>query len=366
MDAGKLKNSSSDGAGRWASTKKAALLLLRLAFGIGIVAYLARSGKIEFHRLWVLVTSWPITLSAVILLLIDVLLMAMRTSLLIRARKLHLSLLNATRLTLVAMFFSTFLPGAAGGDIAKVYYAAKENNGQRAEVAAILLFDRLIGLVSLLFLPLIAAPFFAKLIQSHAILRYVLILDGVLALCLIGGLTLVMMNSRIQQFLSLEFVSWLGERNIVSRVVGTIAAYRQSAGTLLRAFGLSLLANSSLIVVTWLAAIALHPLPVPSKLFLVAPMGHVVNSLPLTPGGLGVGETAFSALFASAGIPRGAETLLCWRIWTLLVGLLGLAIYLLGLGRVVGVPQPSEAENLSAQAFPHFPEPSPIESSTET
>jgi glycosyltransferase 2 family protein len=272
----------------------------------------------------------------------------MRTSLLFRCMRFQVSLANAMRLTLVGFFFSTFLPGAAGGDLAKIYYVAKENQGRRTELAAILIFDRLIGLLSLLLLPLIAVPFFLKFITPIPVLRYLLLVDVFLAVCLIIGLGLVMASERIRRVLSLESVSWLRERNILSRIVSTVAAYQESPGALVNALGLSLLANCSLIVVTWLAALALHPSGISAKLFLVAPIGHLVNSLPLTPGGLGVGETAFAALFSTAGIPGGAETLLCWRVWNALIGLIGLVIFLFGIGRMVteapasGVPQPMD------------------------
>jgi uncharacterized membrane protein YbhN (UPF0104 family) len=70
-------------------------------------------------------------------------------------------------------------------------------------------------------------------------------------------------------------------------------------------------------------------------MFLVVPVGHIVNSLPLTPGGLGVGETAFNALFNLTGLRGGAEALLCTRIWTAMVGLIGFSFYLHGISREV-------------------------------
>ena len=339
---------------RWATAKKALLMLLRLAFGVAILAYLFRSGQIDFRGIWNLAYAWPITIAALIGLLIDVLLMAMRTSLLFRCMRFDISLANATRLTLIGFFFSTFLPGAAGGDLAKVYYATKENQGRRAEVAAILLFDRVIGLLSLLLLPLIAAPFFIALIQSVPVLRYLLLVDVFLVVGLMGALGLIMTSGRVRRVVSLESISWLGERNIFSRMVTTVASYKESPAAVFHALALSLLANCSLIVVTWLAAIALHPHGISGKLFLVAPIGHLANSLPLTPGGLGVGETAFAALFALTGIPSGAETLLCWRLWTALIGLIGLAIYLFGIGRTVSeapVTAPGEQSEASIPAL---------------
>ena len=71
------------------------------------------------------------------------------------------------------------------------------------------------------------------------------------------------------------------------------------------------------------------------RLALVAPIGHLVNSLPLTPGGIGVGETAFNTLFKLTGMGGGAEALLCLRLWNVLVGSLGLVVYLIGMRRVV-------------------------------
>jgi hypothetical protein len=48
-----------------------------------------------------------------------------------------------------------------------------------------------------------------------------------------------------------------------------------------------------------------------------------------------VGETAFNALFNHVGLLGGAEALLCTRIWTAMVGLIGFAFYLRGINREV-------------------------------
>ena len=59
--------------------------------------------------------------------------------------------------------------------------------------------------------------------------------------------------------------------------------------------------------------------------------GFFANALPLTPGGLGVGETAFDSLFRLAGATTGAELLLAWRIGMLPFCLFGCLLYILGL-----------------------------------
>lgn len=56
---------------------------------------------------------------------------------------------------------SLFLPGSAGGEVARFYYAGRENHGSWPEIAAALLFDRLMSVLCLILvrLPLLFAPF---------------------------------------------------------------------------------------------------------------------------------------------------------------------------------------------------------------
>jgi uncharacterized membrane protein YbhN (UPF0104 family) len=64
-------------------------------------------------------------------------------------------------------------------------------------------------------------------------------------------------------------------------------------------------------------------------------LGFLANTLPVTPGGLGVGEAAFKMLFSMAGLAGGAEVLLGWRLLMILMGLLGLAFYVQGHTRFI-------------------------------
>lgn len=315
------------------STRRILLTFVRLGVGIGLLAYLARSGIIDLRALSRLFTAWPITLAAVVLILLDIVLMALRLSWLFRPHGLHLRLSTSLKLTLVGFFFATFLPGAAGGDLAKVFYAARENNGRRAEVITVLIFDRAIGLFSLLILPLLFAPMFPGLLRAVPGLRILLITVAFLAFGILAAFLVCISNQSVLNRLAQRRLGFLPWRNVVGRILGTIGAYRHSPRTLVVTLGISLVANLSVIAVTALGALALNPASLATKMCLVIPIGHIANSLPLTPGGLGVGETAFNALFVMTGLRGGAEALLCWRIWTALVGLLGLAFYLRGLKR---------------------------------
>ncbi|HTZ75000.1 MAG TPA: lysylphosphatidylglycerol synthase transmembrane domain-containing protein [Candidatus Aquilonibacter sp.] len=314
---------------------KATWTLIRLAVGIALLVYLAKSHLIDFGELTKLFTAWPITLTALALIFLDIFFMSLRLCWLFRPQGLHLSLIRALDLNLVSSFFATFLPGAAGGDLAKLFYAAKENKGRRAEIVTTITFDRAVGLFSILLLPVLFAPLFIPLIRGVRTLQILLTISAALALAMLGAFLLCLYSQprmiRVARWLS----RFLPGQQLPERVVASIGAYRGQWRILLLALGASLVSNLTLIAATGLAILLISPASLSLKMCLVIPMGDVANSLPLTPGGLGVGETAFSALFRVAGLAGGAEALLCWRIWRAMLGLVGLVIYLRGMRRAV-------------------------------
>jgi len=310
--------------------------LVRLAIAGGLLAYLARSGMIDWRALSRPFTAWPIALAAVALILIDVSLMAVRLSWLFRQVGLRLPLGKSFQLAMVSFFFAQFLPGTAGGDLAKLFYVAKEGKGRRSEIITVSLFDRAIGMQSLLVMPLIFAPLFARLIGATPGLRALLVTAAILAAILLGGfLTCAFYESLVERVAQavLAFLPW---KEWPIEAIRTIASYRYHLGTVAAALGISIAGNFLNLIVTMLAVSALNPAGLNLRMCLIVPLGFIATSLPFTPGGLGVGEAAFNGLFAVAGLSGGADALVCWRVWTALVRLIGLVIYLRGIGRVFG------------------------------
>ena len=70
-------------------------------------------------------------------------------------------------------------------------------------------------------------------------------------------------------------------------------------------------------------------------MLVLIPLGYMANALPITPGGLGVGEAVLESLFVMAGLRGGAETILGWRLIMMVISLLGLVFYLKGEKRFV-------------------------------
>jgi glycosyltransferase 2 family protein len=326
--------------------------VVRAAVGIGLLVYLAESGVIDLQTLKQLLSSWPISVAAVALMGIDILMMSVRLSCLLDPHGLHLPLGKSVQLTCVSFFFTTFLPGSSGGVLAKLFYATKDNEGLRAEISAVVIFDRVVGLCSLLLLSLLFVPVFPQLVWSVTALRVLTLIVILLTVGLVAGVAVILLDDSRAHRLLRKLLDWLPWKDLFHRIVDAIAIYRTRMGTLFAALGAALLANFSVACVAGLAAFALRHSAFSLRVLLVAPMGYIANSLPLTPGGLGVGEEAFNSLFHLTGIGGGADALLCWRIWSLPVSLAGLVFYLRGLGRSVRRKEPAPVAEADASYHP--------------
>jgi uncharacterized protein (TIRG00374 family) len=320
------------------SARKISWFLVRLAIACALLAYLVKSGVIDWRALSRPFTAWPIALAAVALVIVDVSLNALRLSWLFRPHGLNLSWAKSFQVTMVSFFFTQFLPGATGGDLARLFYVAKDYKGLRSEIVTVSLLDRAIGMFSLLVMPLLFAPAFFRLIAATPALRALLVTSAVLAAIILAGFLACLFYQLPMERLARTIFGFLPWKDWPGQVIRTIASYRHNLGTVLAAFVISLVANSLLLVVMVLAVYVLNPAGLDLRMCLIVPLGFIANCLPFTPGGLGVGETAFNSLFSVAGLSGGAEALVCWRVWTALVRLLGLVFYLQGIERVFGHP----------------------------
>lgn len=321
--------------------KKATRILfttLRFITAVGVLVYLGVSGALDWSSLRGLRAAWPLTLAALILLLAQMVVTAWRLCVLMKPRGLQLSLGSSIRLTLMGIFFNACLPGATSGDVVKIYYASEGNRGRRTELMTIILLDRAAGMFAMLIWPLLVAPFFPRLIASSTMLRGLLWSSAALAMIMFAGM-LIGFSSRLRNsaFLDMTFRKVpLG--NYIERIFDTIHLYRHNKGTLLAAGLISLINHTMTVGVMLLIAKATNPDGFAWAMSLLVPLGLLANTLPLTPGGLGVGEAAFNKLFGMAGSTGGAEILIGWRLLNILWGLVGLAFYLQGRKHFVHAP----------------------------
>jgi uncharacterized protein (TIRG00374 family) len=304
--------------------------MLRMAFATGLLVYLTTSGAIEWAALIYLTADLPATFLALFLLFTGLIVLAGRLCILLRPHGIHLSLASSIKLTFIGVFFNSCLPGSTGGDAVKIYYAMEGNRGRRTEIATLILFDRVIGMFALLNFPLLIAALFPQLCHSISFLTELLKFSAVISGVMLFGMLLILLGNIANSKFSSQFFDWIPLGRYPKKIFDTIYSYRNNLSTLLIAVGLSFFNHAMNAGVIFIFLLVNNQSGFTWQMAILIPFGFLASALPITPGGLGVGEAAFNELFAMVSIKDGAVMLLGWRLLTLLIGLVGLVYYLQG------------------------------------
>jgi hypothetical protein len=246
---------------------------------------------------------------------------ARRLVLLTRSQQIRLPFLRSLRLVLMAVPFGYVVPGGVGGDVIKVYELALEHVTRRVELAAVVMVDRITGMLSMLTVALVAALCFGSPASAPARLQALMVAAS---LGIIGTVTVLLLTWSPLVRASREYravISWLPFHRVLVRGLDALYAFRDHKLAVLGAVAVSAASNVTLMGVFILAARTFMPDASGGLVAWVSLIALVANAIPLTPGGLGVGEAAFAGAFRLAGFAGGAQLLLAWR-----AGLVPLAI----------------------------------------
>lgn len=186
----------------------------------------------------------------------------------------------------IGMFTNVFVPGLVGGDALRAIYLGRRHQRLGDAVASVIA-DRGIGLVGLFWLAAAAAAGLSAAVPPAV--RAPMIAVGVIAFA---------------GYAALPLIGKLAERmpERIAVVAQTVEPYLNRPLSLLLPILLSVALQLSLAVGQWLLARGLG-LQTPLGLFvLCVPIANVFASLPVTLNGLGLRETAYLTLFASAGL----------------------------------------------------------------
>jgi hypothetical protein len=313
--------------------RKWLLTVARFSVAGALLAWLAFSGVIDWHALTALLDARTVVATLALASLGHVL-TCWRLTVLLVPLGFRLTVPASVRLGLIGVFFNTCLPGGASGDAVRIYYGMSENRGRRLDIATAMLLDRMVGLAALLMWPVLAATAFPGLVRESALLQGLLILLGGGSLAVLLVLMLLVSGSgMLGAFAARLSARWAAARNL-ERAVEVVQVFGRARRRLLAAFLISLMAHTLAFSATLVIAHAVTP-RFAWEMALLLPAGFLANALPLTPGGLGVGEAALDGLFRSAGLDGGAEILLGWRFAILSLALAGLAVYLRGQRRFI-------------------------------
>ena len=91
--------------------------------------------------------GWLLVLSVLVFPL-TLIITSYRWEKLLRAVEIEIGLWRAFVITMVGAFYNTFMPGSVGGEVFKMYYAAKQTTFRMRAVMSVVI-DRIVGLLAL-------------------------------------------------------------------------------------------------------------------------------------------------------------------------------------------------------------------------
>ncbi|MCB9854460.1 MAG: flippase-like domain-containing protein [Phycisphaerales bacterium] len=298
---------------------------VQIAIAIGLLAWLIRSGALRWPVLSRLFASPGFVAIAMLLVIGNYLFLTLRLMSIVRASGGRLAWATAMRFTITAAFAGWLIPGGLGSDMTKAYLLGHGFDGDVSRGIGVALLDRLLGLAALLVLAVCG-----QLATLDAMLRIPTLrsLFGVCVAATVGFSLLfsigLVCSGRIGERMADDRCRRGGIAGVVFRVFAALAATARRPGLLGVGFVWSLCAQASVVGAAIVVCFGLTGAAPNATTCALVPVGLVANALPLSPGGLGVGEAVFDSLFAMAGTAGGAEIALSWRALAVVGSLPGL------------------------------------------
>lgn len=232
-------------------------------------------------------------------------LMAYRWGTILAARGLRFQTRRLFVYYLIGIFFTNFVPGGGvSGDIARLIYIDRDVR-DKALVLSTLVYERLVGVFTLLLIGLAATLLTRASGQTGSIIY---VSEGILAFAFIVVATLMSnsVSSRVARLIRAagNRVRMVRLAEAAARTLEATSEFRRDANLLFRTSMISILIrvvwSLGCYVVAWAMGLPIGLL----TLFAFISLVDLVRLMPISAGGLGVREWAVIALFGSIGIAR--------------------------------------------------------------
>ena len=227
----------------------------------------------------------------------SIIVLNMRWWWLLRANMFNIGVLEVQRLAWIGFFFNNVIPGSTGGDVVKAVYIAKRFSTDKVSALVSVFVDRIVGLLSLLFLACLASLMAVDDFPQIAITVWLLSLGAALfGACLI--------SANLRKLIRID--------HVINRLPGRIARvlleidrsvlhYRQHLRGISVWIFASPITYSLFIASFWLMDKSLGiGLSILEYCFVV-PIATVIQGIPIAPAGWGVGEAVYGTLIGKVG-----------------------------------------------------------------
>lgn len=294
--------------------KKFLIFSFKLALAFTLLYWLYDSDALDlnaFRQLEFNATTAQLLGLNALLLFAGAILLSLRMWRLLVLLEFEVSKREAIRVNLASMCLGLMLPGLVGVDAIRATYFCLQNRDRKVDAFSCILADRIIGIYALLLLATMAA-IIALAVGLEAVDRRFLIFLAIVLLGVSLGVALLMSR----RLLVTAPLSIIYDRlpALLRDMVTALQHLGSHRRDIVIWLGISVISQGITIVNFVIIGILIRDnLPILAH-FILNPVALFFNSVPITPGGLGITESVFAYLYESAYSNNGALISLLGRL----------------------------------------------------
>ncbi|MDT8391590.1 MAG: lysylphosphatidylglycerol synthase transmembrane domain-containing protein [Lentisphaeria bacterium] len=323
-----------------------ARIIIGLAIAFFLISKTMEEAKVTPADLWAKISQANPLLLLLAMSLYGVVLMlgAWRWRLLLNAQHISSSWLNAFRLTLIGFFFNLAVPGAVGGDVAKMGYLAKMRKGQATEGVFSIIVDRLFGVFGLFVVASISVlagwPLLRGLPPESAFIRQAAIVVALGSVAGIAALLVMEFHATLLNFPGIRNLWPVAARitpqpvsETVIRLVRALDIYRKNKPVLGLAFLISLCVHTLLGAELYVVGRAMAERTTPARgYFLTTQVANAVAAVPVTPGGVGLRDKSSQEFLSAFGMSAELAAIIPLAVTVIILvwAMIGLVVFIIG------------------------------------
>ena len=313
------------GAGLPHGAKKVALFFLKYVVGISLIVWMVWTGKVDLSVLGTVPAD--LLAQALALTVVLTLLAAVRVRYVLAHQRIQTGVWQCFLYNCAGILYSAFLPGGISGDAVRAYLFMKAVPNHRLAILCAMVLDRVLGLVSMVFLGFIAACYMAI---NVALIRPYLLGFAAIFFGLIGGVALLHFigaRHRHEERAPVGIVDRLWTR--VQAAIASLRIHDYPPRVLTLVVLQSMVIHLLVVALIYICSVHSRAGLDFLRVFVATPIGLLINAIPLSPGGLGIGENAFELLYKTIGGANGATSFLLARVFLYSPALVGLVYVLI-------------------------------------
>lgn len=318
------------------SLKKSIIFSVKILIAIGLFYYFINSYPINIYSVELLLKS-PYRIFFLLLICSLVIpISTCRWYLLFNSIKNKFSFKDIFFINYIGIFFNVVIPSSIGGDVYKSVYMYRKMKRNRSHAVFSVIVDKICGFMGLMIVCALGIIISWKVVKEIPLLMTLsLLIFLVLILCVAIIFFIFFTNNYFYKPIK-NFVTDKEYKfgKLVIKIMDAVLHYKNNINLLLSCIGLSVLLHlSSVLFLIIIGPIFSHELIKFSDHMIALPLANLSNLIPMTPGGLGIGEIAYAQLIGllinSQNLGNLALQFLALRISWVIISMPGMIVYIL-------------------------------------